>query len=559
MIRSDIRRRKVSKTQINGAPAYSGGWSGGGSASLPDLTTLQYVPYDVDDPDNWLVPDRKVKSNLGFVGNLEGTLNGRNDQYHPGNANKKDISWSMAEALINDRITFTKNNNDSAGWDGANIRHDNEGTPDKSKLIFELTDDPSDWFEWRIWQAYNTRFNTPLCVRYDYSYFNGKLGVNTNNPTEALHVIGNILASGRVKSDTGEFNSLKVYGNLDVYELTANQTRVTNGDLWIQDSAKITLLTINDGGVFFFRCQDNVMRKNDLCIVQVSRSAGSVMRCAFKVVNDTDRDGDDIIYQAENWHGDYGGLQIGDLIVRVGNTTNPARQSSVLNCVSFGGYGAATLYYSGVESIPVGSFYPDNSKITSAIGDLRELGLGSAATYTTDGHFTGTVNATDGSFKGVIASTDMTVREKFKRMTNFYRINGLNNTIAINGSLQQRLDKNLNVNHEDSYIVLENEDEDRYILQRVSVPEPTPSASNDVEGSIVNITIYNTSSIPQLTVFTGLLNGESYAIIGMPAAITIRVNSIVNISLKFVKYMQKFNQQNPISGWVVYSYIEKQA
>lgn len=418
MIRSNIKRRKVTRTQVNGAPAYSGGWSGGGgSASLPDLTNLQYVPYDIDNTDFWLIPDRKVKSDLGFVGNLEGSLNGRNDQYHPGNSNKSTISWSMAEALVYDKISFSKYGNAEGGYDGASIRHDNEGNTDASKLIFELSDDPNDWFEWRIWNAYNTFYHTPLVVRHDMCYVNGKFGVNTNNPTDAFHVVGDTRTSGtyygnnseitgKSKAAEGEFNNLKVHGNLEVYELIANQTRVTNGDLWVQNSYKLTNLYYDSVTEFSFDIDYHSLKVDDLCIIQVKRKSGTVSRVAFKVV------GYDISfpipYQAVLISGSivdnaYNYLFFdGDLVVQVGNTTNTARQSSVLNCVSFGGYGAATLYYAGVNSIPVGSFYPDNSKITSAIGDLRALGLGSAATYTTDGHFRGTVQADSGRVNGCL-------------------------------------------------------------------------------------------------------------------------------------------------------------
>lgn len=221
-----------------------------------------------------------------------------------------------------------------------------------------------------------------------------KIGINNLNPTEALDIVGNVKVSEKITSKNGQFDNLKVLGNLDVFELSANQTRVTNGDLWIQNSCKFvrfdSIASISDSGADIW-IDTPVLKLDDLCIVQVRRPSGSVVRYTCKViyVNPVDNK----LLSIQTITGDIRALSEGDLIVQVGNITNTARQSSILNCVSFGGYGAATLYYAGVNDIPVGSFYPDNSKITSALGDLRSLGYGSASLSTSNGYFEGTVEA----------------------------------------------------------------------------------------------------------------------------------------------------------------------
>lgn len=407
MIRSNIRRRKSQKSQINGAPSYGGGSFGGGTTPLPDLTTLQYVPYNVDDAINWLIPDRKVKSDLGFVGNLEGNattatnaehanhadtatnadnaylLNNRSDYYHTGNSNSFKYSWTADGFFGND----------------ARVRNvvGKEGIAGSTKL--------GDLFV-----QYFSDFNTLINV--DGS---GKCGVGTNNPSDKMHVIGNVRASGdfigrgallsgdlncnninasgNIKAEDGQFNNLKVLGNLDVYELTANQTRVTNGDLWIQNSCKVSAISVASDGSLIIETDEPMLQNNDLCIIQVRRSSGSVIRFSFKVVSN--ELGPTKLF-CSTITGSHTNIIAGDLIVQVGNTTNTARQSSVLNCVSFGGYGAATLYYANVDAIPVGSFYPDTSKITSAMGDLRSIGFGSASVFSKDGEFSGNINSTTG-------------------------------------------------------------------------------------------------------------------------------------------------------------------
>lgn len=367
--------------------------------------------------DSW---DNKL--GVGDTATNSNQLGGRNasDYYHLENSNKPTISWEMAEALVHDKISFHKNSNAAGGYDTAFIRHDNEGNVDQSKLIFELADDPADWFEYRIWDGYNTTYKTPLVVKSAQSWFNGKLGVNTNNPTEALDVVGNIKATREVKAQSANITNmlrassailenLTVTGRLNCNVLEANHTRVSNGDLWIQNSCRISLIDNTPGcDEFMFSIDESILELNDLCIIQSKRSNGSMASLTFEVI------GYELDPSAPNYligkviSGTQEYIQSDDLIVQIGNTRDKSRQSGILNCVSFEGNGAATLYYSGVDSIPSGSFYPDKSKIKSALGDLRALDpkYGDAAIYTTNGHFKGHVEANSGKFGNFSINND---------------------------------------------------------------------------------------------------------------------------------------------------------
>lgn len=63
MIRSNIRRRKSQKAQINGVA-----FGGSSSYAQPpvDLSNLHYVPYDPDIGDSYTVPDKPLRVKEGF-------------------------------------------------------------------------------------------------------------------------------------------------------------------------------------------------------------------------------------------------------------------------------------------------------------------------------------------------------------------------------------------------------------------------------------------------------------------------------------------------------------
>lgn len=63
MIRSNIRRRKSQKAQINGA-AFGG--SSGYAQPPIDLSNLFYVPFDPDIGDSYTVPDKPVRAKEGI-------------------------------------------------------------------------------------------------------------------------------------------------------------------------------------------------------------------------------------------------------------------------------------------------------------------------------------------------------------------------------------------------------------------------------------------------------------------------------------------------------------
>lgn len=90
----------------------SSGYAGGSIGSTLDPSSLRYIPYDPADDSVWLVPDRPIKTNLGFIGSIRGDIGEFGDVTAKGDvtANGYIRSNSMIEA-VKDIVAFSSTNN----------------------------------------------------------------------------------------------------------------------------------------------------------------------------------------------------------------------------------------------------------------------------------------------------------------------------------------------------------------------------------------------------------------------------------------------------------------
>lgn len=87
-------------------------YTSGGSYGSLDPATLRYLPYDPADDSVWLVPDRAIKSDIGFIGSIKGDLGEFGDVSAKGNIDVNGYirSNSMIEA-VKDIVAFSSTNN----------------------------------------------------------------------------------------------------------------------------------------------------------------------------------------------------------------------------------------------------------------------------------------------------------------------------------------------------------------------------------------------------------------------------------------------------------------
>jgi hypothetical protein len=163
-----------------------------------------------------------------------------------------------------------------------------------------------------------------------------------------------------------EIDNLTVRGRLSVYELLLRQIRATNGNLFITSSAKVDSV-YGSGGTYYLRFDDpsgsNVcpFAVNDLLRAQRYSPNKTLIRlCEIQVINVSGR----VIQYVYNTGSD--SVQLGDDFVRIGNTTDVSRSSSI--------YLASDDTYSPyidlIDSVQSFSDWGTSSKIKVRIGKL---------------------------------------------------------------------------------------------------------------------------------------------------------------------------------------------
>ncbi len=188
----------------------------------------------------------------------------------------------------------------------------------------------------------------------------GKVGINTDTPTEALDVNGNGLFSGNIKA-TGEgifgshlesidtfvsgfagvgsgwkldatdnhltVDNLTVRNSMDVYELVINKIRATNGSLWVSDALKISATQLVDAGARYrlFFDNDNSNKTAPFSQYDIIKAQNFDGRNIKVFVGRIDRfdSGVPVVYPLEGtpWKG----MEI----VRIGNSQYTNRQGAI--------------------------------------------------------------------------------------------------------------------------------------------------------------------------------------------------------------------------------------
>ncbi len=138
----------------------------------------------------------------------------------------------------------------------------------------------------------------------------------------------NISVSGQ---SFAEFDNLSIRGTLSVYELVINQIRATNGTLIVSSAGKIDSVS---GSNWTFEDPNGSnlcpFAVNDIVIIQiVDVNASTLVKRIVRQVSAVS--GKTItVTTTAGAPADTGGISAGDTVVRIGNTSNAARQGVVL-------------------------------------------------------------------------------------------------------------------------------------------------------------------------------------------------------------------------------------
>lgn len=149
----------------------------------------------------------------------------------------------------------------------------------------------------------------------------------------------------------GEFDNLKVKGGLDVFNITSNEVRGTNGILYVTDTAQVTGITSNENNIMALTVSDSVFRADDILLIQTFDTSSKKI-----VLNVIAVDGTNLTCNVIEA---LGNIETGDYLVRIANTTDAARQSTIL----------LNPYY-GCIDIRTGCTSESNSTVSSRIGNL---------------------------------------------------------------------------------------------------------------------------------------------------------------------------------------------
>lgn len=182
-----------------------------------------------------------------------------------------------------------------------------------------------------------------------------KTGIGTTTLTELLNIEGNTKYSGNYSlynsftsgwagsgwrldygitnpsTGTLELDDLWVRGTMHVYELIINQIRATNGSLFVSSSGKVavvnsaTSITLEDPdghNIAPFLADDIIL------IQRVKLDSLTIVKRIVRRVNGISNMTLDIRTMLDA-PADTGAIEVGDVIVRIGNTTNSARRGTL--------------------------------------------------------------------------------------------------------------------------------------------------------------------------------------------------------------------------------------
>ena len=184
------------------------------------------------------------------------------------------------------------------------------------------------------------------------------LNENKQDKNEYVDTINQYLSTdsdvkfNSVAGKNGEFDNLKVKGGLDVFTITSNEVRGTNGILYVTDSAQVTGITSNENNVMVLTVSDSVFRVDDILLSQTFDSSSKKIVLKVTTVDDGTTITCNVIEALGN-------IETGDALVRIANTSDAARQSSIL-----------LNPYDGCIDIRTGCKSESDSIVSSRIGNL---------------------------------------------------------------------------------------------------------------------------------------------------------------------------------------------
>ena len=214
-----------------------------------------------------------------------------------------------------------------------------------------------------------------------------------------------------------EVDNLTVRGTMSVYELLLNQIRATNGNVITSDAAKVESVSGNQI-TFEDPSNHNVcpFSINDLIIAQSWDNAGTTIRQVQATVTSVSGRTITVSYNS-------GTAQKGDTFVRIGNTTNTARQGLVYTVTS-DAYAPFIDIINGVNSW---SAWSSSTKTKARYGNL------SGITDATFGALSGYgLYAQNVYLKGrfYLSTLSQTIEDALNTKVSLTDFNNLSNTVA---------------------------------------------------------------------------------------------------------------------------------
>lgn len=189
-----------------------------------------------------------------------------------------------------------------------------------------------------------------------------------------------------------EFDNLSVRGTMNVYELVVNQIRATNGTIIVSSAGKIA--SVSGSNWTLEDPEGNNLcpfATNDIVIIQnVDTDASTIVKRIVRRV--TAVSGKTItVTAASGGPTDSGSPAKGDVVVRIGNSTNTSRQGVVLITSDM----SNSPYMDVVSGVTSWSDWTGGTKTKCRLGLLSGLSIGSANEY---GLFAGTGSTASDSY-----------------------------------------------------------------------------------------------------------------------------------------------------------------
>ncbi len=178
-------------------------------------------------------------------------------------------------------------------------------------------------------------FSGSIIKRFTITMPDGHIYTTANIGTESF--VSGFAGSGWQNTlDSGDYtltvDNLYVRKSMNVYELIINQIRATNGSIWVSDCTKITGVSSWISGITYYLCTidtdgGNILQPFDVGdIIRCQKWTGRTIKYYTAIVDAVGSTNEDFTVHVANGT-DY--PEIGDDVVRVGNSSDTDRQGSI--------------------------------------------------------------------------------------------------------------------------------------------------------------------------------------------------------------------------------------